>query len=300
MEQYDNKDVFDASEYLKHNPDVAKAIDGGHFRSAWSHFVAYGFREKRNGVPEAFRRKVNAVMSVFVSPPPAKLAARVHGSSDIAGFESVGKTIALDIYGAINSHLDLESPLRILDFGCGCGRILPYMTELDHFATFYASDIDSEAIQWCKKSYSDQVEAGHYHFAVNSDVPPIAFPSGFFDLVYAISVFTHLPEDLELLWLRELARITKPGGILLLSTAGEALIRKHLTPNQNRILDEKGFYYFPFGNTDALPDYYQASWHTSSYIDKIWSQYFNVLRQIPAGINNHQDLILGRRPQVGH
>ena len=49
--------------------------------------------------------------------------------------------------------------------------------------------------------------------SVNELAPPLRYEDGQFDLVYAISVFTHLPHDLERAWIDELGRITAPGGL---------------------------------------------------------------------------------------
>jgi SAM-dependent methyltransferase len=203
--------------------------------------------------------------------------------------------VALDIYGAIAPHRPLAEPMRVLDFGCGCGRVLRYMGIIAAKADFDASDIDREAVAWCRESFRGEAGQGRFAFSVNSDLPPLPFGEGTFDLVYAISVFTHLPEDMQFTWLAELRRITRPGGLLVISTAGAHLIREHLGADSLRALDEKGFYYHPFGGTDGLPDYYQAAWHTLPYVERTWSEFLEVIEVIPLGIAGHQDLILCRR-----
>jgi SAM-dependent methyltransferase len=287
---------FDAAEYLRANPDVAKAVAEGRVPSAWSHFVNHGYLENRGGVPAAVLAKVEAVMRASAPRPPARLIARVHGTSEPAGFERTGRVIALDIYGSAGSRLDLDQPLRVLDFGCGCGRVLRFMGEIAPASTIHGSDIDAEAIAWCEGNFRAEVESGRLNFTVNRDRPPTPFEAGYFDLVYGISVFTHLPEDLQFQWLAELRRITRPGGILVLSTQGGALIRGHLGADEGRLFDRRGFHYFPYGSTEGLPDYYQAAWHDRAYIDRVWSEYFELLEQVPAGVAGHQDLILFRRP----
>ena len=74
---------------------------------------------------------------------------------------------------------------------------------------------------------------------------------------------------------------------------------KAIAPEEARQFERKGFHYFPYGGTEGLPDYYQAAWHDRSYIDRVWSEYFEVLEQVPGGIAGHQDLILCRRPPSG-
>lgn len=289
--------LFDPSAYLAANPDVARAVAEGSMTSAWRHYVQWGYGEGRPGVPEGVRRRVGAVMAASARIPPARLIARVHGSGDPAGFEQVGRTVALDIYAAVNDRISLEHPLRILDFGCGCARVLRFMGELAPESRFHASDIDAQAIAWCAENYREEARRGRYTFVCNDDVPPSPLKSDYFDLVYAISVFTHLPEDLQHRWLAELRRVTKPEGLLVLSTQGDALIRGHLGAEENRALDERGFYYSKYGSTEGLPEYYQAAWHTRGYVERVWSRYFHIARHVPAAIADHQDLVLCVKPR---
>jgi ubiquinone/menaquinone biosynthesis C-methylase UbiE len=286
------KHRFDPQEYLAANPDVAKAVEEGRVPSAWSHFVNFGVQEERPGVPNAIRMTAKAVMDASSKVPPANLISRVHGTSDAAGFGATGKIVALDVYAAVVPFLHMDRPLRILDFGCGCGRVLRYLLKIAPLSKIHASDVDHEAIDWCRESYQDEVRRGHCEFVVNGDAPPLPFSSDYFDLVCGISVFTHLPEKLQLQWLAELRRITKPEAFLVFSVQSDALIRGHLTPENNRILDEIGFYYFPYGSTEGLPVYYQAAWHTRSYIERVWSKYFTIIDFVPAGVAGHQDLVL--------
>ena len=50
--------------------------------------------------------------------------------------------------------------------------------------------------------------------------PPLPFATESFDLVYSISVFSHLDEQLGDAWLAEVARVFVPGGVALLSVHG--------------------------------------------------------------------------------
>ena len=54
------------------------------------------------------------------------------------------------------------------------------------------------------------------------DDSPLAYADDTFDLVYALSVFTHLTEDLCEAWMDELYRIVKPGGAAIVTTHGGA------------------------------------------------------------------------------
>ncbi len=109
--------------------------------------------------------------------------------------------------------ITLNPGARILDFGCGCGRVITWLQQLDSKYQYFGTDIDPEAITWCQENLANFGE-----YAVNPHLPPTEYADNYFDLVYSISVFTHLSEDMQFAWLKELSRITKPGGYLLLTT----------------------------------------------------------------------------------
>ena len=150
----------------------------------------------------------------------------------------------------------LDGAKRILDFGCGCGRVLRFFENRPLSCRLFATDIDEEAVSWCGNNLASLAT-----FSRNGDQPPLEFESDFFDLILAISVFTHLPEALELSWLSELLRVAKPGAILLLSFHGERLFSK--VPNDScDELSRRGFCHAACGTTAGLPDYYQESFHS--------------------------------------
>jgi SAM-dependent methyltransferase len=101
----------------------------------------------------------------------------------------------------------------LLDFGCGCGRVLRHWANLPD-TRVHGSDFNPHMIEWCRRELSFAA------FSLNGVAPPLEYDDEAFDLVYAVSVFTHLPEPLQLPWLRELARVVRPGGRLLLSLNG--------------------------------------------------------------------------------
>lgn len=115
------------------------------------------------------------------------------------------------------------------------------------------------------------------------------YPDAFFDIVYSVSVFTHLPEEMQLSWLEELRRVAEKGGYLLLTTHGMELLSTSV-PLDNTMAPR--FYYAVGTGTDGLPDFYQTSFHSEDYILNKWSKFFKIVRVIRKGIANHQDLVI--------
>jgi ubiquinone/menaquinone biosynthesis C-methylase UbiE len=285
-------DRFVESIYLKLNPDVFEAVQNRSFFSGWEHYVAYGFSENRPGVPVELNIAIKNIMEEAKDnklSTPEHLRKRVHGVEDIFSFLLNGRLISQNIHSSINSIMESGAKNRILDFGCGCGRVIGYLHELYGNSSFYGTDIDQEAISWCQHQLPETAE-----FFINGELPPLSFDSEFFDFVYSISVFTHLPEDMQFSWLEELRRVTRQGGYLLLTTHGEDLFNTS-SEKSLKLFREKGFYYSTDAGTEGLPDFYQTSFHTEDYIYTHWGKFFEIIKIVKRGIAGHQDLILCRK-----
>jgi ubiquinone/menaquinone biosynthesis C-methylase UbiE len=97
---------------------------------------------------------------------------------------------------------------RILDLGCGAGRMIRHLRELADRCEIWGMDISAEHIFWCKENLSPP-----FHFATNTKVPHLPFEDRSFRFIYCGSLFTHI-DDLADAWLLELRRILAPEGRL--------------------------------------------------------------------------------------
>ncbi|HKB20203.1 MAG TPA: class I SAM-dependent methyltransferase [Gaiellaceae bacterium] len=148
--------------------------------------------------------------------PPSRLRVEVAGTPGIEWFLESGRQQAEIIRSAAERNAGpLEELGLMLDFGCGCGRVLRHWAGLGG-SEIHGSDYNERLVGWCAANLPFVTAS------VNRLDPPTGYEDGQFDLVYAISVFTHLPHDLERGWIDELSRITAPGGLLLLTTHGDA------------------------------------------------------------------------------
>lgn len=152
--------------------------------------------------------------------PPFELANRVIAlpSDDLAGYihyEMQGRDTRRQLMELLPDDYSLDER-AMLDFGCGAGRTLrQFHDEAEHGARLVGCDIDRDSIAWLQANLCPPLEA------VRSDVdPPLPFPDGSFDFIWAISVFTHLT-DSSASWLLELHRLLKPDGLLMASYMGE-------------------------------------------------------------------------------
>lgn len=103
---------------------------------------------------------------------------------------------------------------RVLDFGSGAGRTLRHFFAEAQSAEFWGCDIDEPSISWLQENMSPP-----FHAWQSAHNPPLGLEHGSFDLIYAISVFTHLTYN-STAWLLELHRLLKPEGLLIATFMG--------------------------------------------------------------------------------
>lgn len=119
----------------------------------------------------------------------------------------------------------VESTDRVLDLGCGLGRVaLPLAEYLVHETTYDGVDIVEKAIRWCRRQITARYPNFRFHHAdlYNKFYNPkggttaaeytFPFDDGAFDFVFLTSVFTHmLPDGIDN-YFREIGRVLRPGG----------------------------------------------------------------------------------------
>jgi ubiquinone/menaquinone biosynthesis C-methylase UbiE len=227
-----------------------------------------------------------------IPPPPNKhLQVRVVGGYVPNFIESGFANVYPDLMRALKpAEKELSDFKSILDFGCGCGRAIRALATLLPESDLYGTDIDNEAIEWLTSNYSKYAE-----FSVAPHLPPTRYSDQKFDFVFGISVLTHLPEEMQFQWLKELNRITKTNGYVLLTTHGKKHY-KNFDPKILNIMNTKGFFYsapeFNYGKSISLPDFYQNAFHSHNYIRSEWSKYFNIVDIQTLGMENYQDIVL--------
>ena len=159
------------------------------------------------------------------------------GSGD---FTATGESIR----GQLVELAGLDPSHRVLDVGCGMGRVaVPLTAFLDENGSYEGFDIVPSAIRWCRKKISTRYQRFRfthidlkndlYNLRTDHEAKDFVFPYGEdeFDLVLLTSVFTHMLLDDVRNYLQQIHRVLKPGGVcfatfFLMNREAEEFLRR--------------------------------------------------------------------------
>jgi SAM-dependent methyltransferase len=217
--------------------------------------------------------------------PPLNLNFAVTNTVDVDWYVKSGSLAAQSICLALDrNRIAIGDFAAILDFGCGSGRVIRYWRDLP--AVVYGTDYNPDLIRWCEQNLS------FAKFQVNRTDPPLGYPNDFFDLVYALSVFTHLDEVRQFAWMEELRRVAKPGRYVLITTHGDC-------PFYTLSLSEVELARFRAGelvvrHRGAVGSNQFSAYHPVEYVRSRLARGFTVVSYLEGGAfgNPHQDLYL--------
>lgn len=142
------------------------------------------------------------------------------------------KTVATMIDVVQQAGHNIANSRRILEFGCANARLLRWLAHLANHSEIWGVDIQSDKIFWAIENLNPP-----FNFAVNTTVPHLPFRDGYFDFIFAGSIFTHINE-LHISWLLELARLLSPNGLIYLTFHDEHTL-KYLEANPNINIAQK-------------------------------------------------------------
>jgi SAM-dependent methyltransferase len=156
-------------------------------------------------------------LSAAVPYPPHELATRVCCLDDwgdpVAAYERLGAEAKAALLALLPNDWSFDGK-RVLDFGCGAGRTLRHFLAEAERGEIWGTDIDRASVEWLQRNLSPPL-----HVRRNGESPPLGLDYGSFDLVWALSVFTHLT-DSSFAWLAELHGLLRPGGLLVATYMG--------------------------------------------------------------------------------
>lgn len=223
--------------------------------------------------------------------PPRKLIQLVIGSGEVAWYQLGGLFMHQTISTLLRRHqCPIERFSSILDFGCGCGRILRWWAALKDRCDIWGCDYNPVLVNWCRRNLGDIA-----NFAVNDADPPLDFPNGAFEFLYSYSVLTHLSTERQQPWIAELTRVVARRGFLLLTVHGlRCAWRSGFSTDELRRLNEEGVVAFMeerSGSNDC------AVYHSEGYMRGLGALGLELVAYVPGGVRDgsEQDLYLYRR-----
>lgn len=217
-----------------------------------------------------------------VKVPPGWLIQAFTGAPDTIDHIENGKRSA-DYYVELYNRLcgDFDDVERVLDFGCGCGRVLSRMPSGGN-ARYFGVDLREDGVQWLRETMPEG------KFVTGAAMPPVDLGAEEFDLIYAVSVLTHLTQEQERAWLDEWHRLLKVGGYVIVTFRAEDWVEQFAYENQKGMIrqdwsDNDGFCYQKHRYWEGIfPEFYSGTYQTVDYVRSNWGKRFEILDILPA------------------
>jgi SAM-dependent methyltransferase len=207
-----------------------------------------------------------------------------------------------DRYAAHSGRAMADS--RVLDFGCGWGRITRYLARDVEPGNLFGCDPVEGILRICR-------ENGVPATLARSDFVPERLPfDETFDLAYAFSVFTHLSEPAHAACLRALHASLRPGGLLVLTIRPPAYVAispplrdalDSLGPDPSARLAEARYLFVPHRTEPTHLQYeggemtYGETVVTLAYVRERWSPMFELLEVDLLACDPYQLMLTLRR-----
>lgn len=194
-------------------------------------------------------------------------------------------------------------PARYLDLGGSTGRVARHAIRESDIET-WLTDINVNWIDWVDRYFTYPIRAYQSRLS-----PTIPVADGYFSVISAFSVFTHLDCD-ERQWLLELLRVLKPEGYLYLTVNDEHVWNLLKDPNWAWLLsafsrgnDDAGFAKLvksPMPGPRFIWEYSKAEGYnintflSSAYIQKAWGRFATIADYRVSG-HSYQSVVILRK-----
>ena len=215
--------------------------------------------------------------------PPKELRVRAGpAAADVRFFlESGARDLEMIVEALARDGADVQRLRAVLDFGCGCGRVTRNWARIQGPA-IHGCELSQEQIDWCKRNLT------FAQFTRNALNPPLGYPDETFDLAYAFSVFTHLPEKLQFDWMGELFRAIRPGGYVLISTHGEPYLDRLTKAEREQFAAGRQVVLYEEGAGTGLCSTYTPV----RYVERVLGKSFRYVSFMPAGASGQDAHLL--------
>jgi SAM-dependent methyltransferase len=199
--------------------------------------------------------------------------------------------------------VSLSGRQRIFELGCASGRALRHFAVQHPEMESWGADISMRHVEWVRLFLPK-----HIRIFQNTVLPILPLESGYFDMVCAFSVFTHI-DEYELAWLAELRRILRPGGVAYITVHSENTwndmrpdwpVYQALDSMRNELIGQA---FEPDRRSTGLPrpktvfqwrkgEIYNTNvFHHTDYLRNAWGRFFHNI-EIHKRLHDYQDVVL--------
>lgn len=148
--------------------------------------------------------------------PPKFLMYDAYAHVNYREYFQKGRFNAEYIARTATRHLGSDGAIAVCEWGCGPGRIIRHLPQLLAAGSrVFGTDYNAKTVAWCSANLPQVT------FRPNDLAPPLPFSTGELDMLYAVSVLTHLSAEMHLTWMAECERVVRPGGLILLTVHGD-------------------------------------------------------------------------------
>jgi SAM-dependent methyltransferase len=260
-------------------------------------------------VPPLYRLATTSRRAIGIARGPRHvggLADRVHPNDtmidgadpvSVERYARTGKATIDQFLALASTHVGPVEDLRWMELGCGYGRLIRHLKGRVPADQITVTDVDRRGVDFCASEFKVT------GYATDRPSDSLEFPP--VDVLYAVSVISHLDgEDVDAL-IRLIIRTLRPGGLALLSTHGPSTL-EHLEaygpgwpPMRGEIeaqLAAKGWAFLQYPGVGSR---YGLTWHDPEWLmarmRELGGAAVADVEVIPRGLEEHQDLYLVHR-----
>jgi len=195
----------------------------------------------------------------------------------------------------ISGLYNIEPSDHVLDFGCSTGRVIRNLRSAFNFNA-YGCDPRAESIAFNKQNFTD------VEWFQSNEAPPILSNCVHkFDMVFAISVWSHFSPIMAKKWFDEFHKLLNPQGKLIFTTHGtrsvyhihSRLKKMDDKPAEERLntLREGGFHYKPYpSGSDLDSTHWGMAFISRKWLEETLSDRWTISSYLPGMAMENQDV----------
>jgi SAM-dependent methyltransferase len=219
--------------------------------------------------------------------PPREMRLLSSGAAQPDRFVASGRTGLEWLRTTLARHgVSIDDGADILEFGCGAGRYLRHLAH--HTGSVVAVDYNPYLLAWAEANLR------FARFVVCGSRPPLREPNDMFDVVYAVDVFSHLDDSAQAPWFDELARVLRPGGLMVITLHGASRTENLSMQLRRTFGDGRLAVLRPaLSGTNGC-----AAYHPRAYVERVFAQRLPLVEHAEQAAQElRQDVAVFRKPE---